>query len=62
MSSGPCAVNDRLPVITEIDTQTMKTIIEILFWPVRTAWNALVFLLKMVLIVCTFGLITMMDS
>ena len=62
MSSGPCAVNDRLPVITEIDTQTMKTIIEILFWPVRTAWDALVFLLKMVLIVCTFGLITMMDS
>ena len=62
MSSGPCAVNDRLPVITEIDTQTMKTIIEILLWPVRTAWNAIVFLLKMVLIVCTFGLITMMDS
>ena len=33
----------------------MKTIIEILFWPVRAAWDALVFLLKMVLI-------TMMDS
>ena len=40
----------------------MKTIIEILLWPVRTAWDALVFRLKMVLIVCTFGLITMMDS
>lgn len=40
----------------------MKTIIKILLWPVRTAWDALVFLLKLVLIVCTFGLITMMDS
>jgi len=37
-------------------------IFSILFWPVRVAWNALVFLLKLALIVCTFGLITMMDS
>ena len=61
-SSGPCAANGRLLVITEIDSQTMKTIFEILFWPLRTAWGALVFLLKLVLIVCTFGLITMIDS
>ena len=42
--------------------ETMKTILTILLWPVRTAWSALVFLLKLALIVCTFGLITMMDS
>lgn len=40
----------------------MKTFFTILFWPVRVAWNALAFLLKLTLIVCTFGLITMMDS
>ncbi len=40
----------------------MRTIFTILLLPVRVAWNALTFLLKLVLIVCTFGLITMMDS
>ena len=40
----------------------MRTIFTILLWPIRVAWNALTFLLKLVLIVCTFGLITMMDS
>lgn len=40
----------------------MKTILSILFWPVRTAWSAARFLLRLILILCTFGLITMMDS
>ena len=40
----------------------MKTFFTILFWPIRVAWNALTSFLKLVLIVCTFGLITMMDS
>ena len=49
-------------VINKQDTATMKTFFTILFWPIRVAWNALTSFLKLVLIVCTFGLITMMDS
>ena len=40
----------------------MKTLFTILFFPIRVAWRTLVFLLKLLLIICTFGMITMMDS
>ena len=40
----------------------MKTLFTILFLPVRILWRILVFIIKLTLIVCTFGLITMMDS
>ncbi len=40
----------------------MKTILKIIFWPVRVAWNTFVFLLRLAALVCTFGVINMMDS
>jgi hypothetical protein len=40
----------------------MKTLFSILFFPIRVAWKAFIFLLKLILIFLTFGMITMMDS
>ena len=48
--------------LRDINDNAMKTLFTILFLPVRILWRILVFIIKLTLIVCTFGLITMMDS